>query len=182
MNERKSIGKGLRFDIFRRDQFTCRYCGRRPPEVVLEVDHLVPIAQGGENSEPNLVTSCDECNRGKSAKSLVGAPPSADIDPAFLEIEQEAAEMRRYLRAKEGRDAALEEVVRELDIAWCEAAGTDWYPSALPHWIRIFGPEMVEKALLATAPKWRFGKFGTRLDAVKYIRGTLNVMARRENA
>ena len=177
MSERKPISKGLRFDIFRRDQFTCRYCGRRPPEVVLEIDHLVPVASGGDNTEPNLLTSCDACNRGKSAKSLFSAPPSADIDPAFLEIEQETAEMRRYLKAKRDRDKSMQEAEDLLARTWCLAAGTDWYPSAVRNWIPLFGPELVEQALVAVAPKWCGGMFATRLDLVKYIRGTLNRMA-----
>jgi 5-methylcytosine-specific restriction endonuclease McrA len=37
----------VRFEVFKRDNFTCRYCGRKTPEVVLEVDHVVPVAEDG---------------------------------------------------------------------------------------------------------------------------------------
>lgn len=54
-----------RFKIFSRDGFTCVYCGRRPPEVILQPDHVIPRSKGGKNTEDNLVTSCEECNKGK---------------------------------------------------------------------------------------------------------------------
>lgn len=57
--------EGLRFRVLQRDDFTCTYCGRRPPGVVLEVDHLTPKSRGGPDKAWNLVTACRECNRGK---------------------------------------------------------------------------------------------------------------------
>lgn len=70
MAERKPISKKMRFEVFKRDKFTCQYCGAQAPEVVLEVDHIVPISQGGTNDIMNLVTSCFDCNRGKGKKVL----------------------------------------------------------------------------------------------------------------
>lgn len=32
----------LRFEVFKRDNFTCRYCGQAPPTAILEVDHIIP--------------------------------------------------------------------------------------------------------------------------------------------
>jgi 5-methylcytosine-specific restriction endonuclease McrA len=52
----------------KRDSFTCRYCGRSPidnTEVKLHIDHLIPSAEGGEDSLANYVTACAECNSGK---------------------------------------------------------------------------------------------------------------------
>lgn len=70
MAEREPIGKKLRFEIFKRDSFTCRYCGKKAPDVVLEIDHIMPVAKGGDNSILNLVTSCYDCNHGKGAREL----------------------------------------------------------------------------------------------------------------
>lgn len=67
---RKPISKKLRFEVFKRDGFTCQYCGKSAPEVVLEVDHIKPVSKGGTNDILNLITSCFECNRGKSDKLL----------------------------------------------------------------------------------------------------------------
>jgi len=38
-----------------RDKFTCQYCGRKAPEVVLEVDHVFPQSKGGKDEMDNLV-------------------------------------------------------------------------------------------------------------------------------
>ena len=59
----------LRFAVFQRDKFTCQYCGRKTPEIVLEVDHKLSRHNGGSDEESNLVTSCRTCNTGKSKKN-----------------------------------------------------------------------------------------------------------------
>jgi len=63
--KRKAVSKKIRFEVFKRDSFTCQYCGATAPESVLHVDHITPVAQGGDNSIVNLVTSCASCNLGK---------------------------------------------------------------------------------------------------------------------
>lgn len=70
MGKRKPISKKLRFEIFKRDKFTCQYCGKMAPDVVLEVDHIKPVCKGGTNDELNLITSCFECNRGKGKRKI----------------------------------------------------------------------------------------------------------------
>lgn len=70
MAERKSLSKKTRFEVFKRDSFTCQYCGSKAPSVVLEVDHIKPVKEGGSNDLMNLITSCFECNRGKGAKKI----------------------------------------------------------------------------------------------------------------
>lgn len=67
---REAIRSSVRFKVFERDRFTCRYCGRSAPAVILEVDHVHPVSAGGTNSEANLVTSCFDCNRGKRARPV----------------------------------------------------------------------------------------------------------------
>lgn len=62
---RKPLSKKIRFEVFKRDKFTCQYCGRMSPDVILEVDHIEPVAEGGDNEITNLITSCRDCNRGK---------------------------------------------------------------------------------------------------------------------
>lgn len=69
-NKRKSLSKKVRFEIFKRDSFTCQYCGQSAPEITLEIDHINPIYEGGSNDLINLITSCFECNRGKSKNKL----------------------------------------------------------------------------------------------------------------
>ena len=51
-----------RNNIFKRDNFTCQYCGTTKD---LTLDHLIPKAKGGKSSWYNLVTACKRCNARK---------------------------------------------------------------------------------------------------------------------
>lgn len=70
MANRKPLSKKMRFEVFKRDKFTCQYCGRMSPDVILEVYHIKPVAEGGTNDLINLVTSCRDCNRGKGKRKI----------------------------------------------------------------------------------------------------------------
>ena len=70
---RVGIGKKLRFEVFKRDSFTCQYCGAKAPDVLLEADHVQPRSKGGSDDILNLVTACEACNRGKGARELSDA-------------------------------------------------------------------------------------------------------------
>lgn len=70
MFKRPSLSPRLRFEILKRDNHTCRYCGAKAPNVALHVDHVRPIANGGGNGLENLVTACSTCNAGKGARPL----------------------------------------------------------------------------------------------------------------
>lgn len=56
----------IRRRVFKRDDYTCRYCGDRGGR--LECDHVVPVSRGGGNGDDNLVTSCFKCNRSKRSR------------------------------------------------------------------------------------------------------------------
>ncbi len=57
-----------RKEIFRRDGFTCQYCGQKTSR--LTMDHVVPRYRGGAYSWNNLVSACPACNRRKGGKTL----------------------------------------------------------------------------------------------------------------
>jgi hypothetical protein len=61
------VSKRLRFEILRRDNHACRYCGAAAPEAKLVVDHVKPVTLGGLDDPTNLVTACQPCNSGKSS-------------------------------------------------------------------------------------------------------------------
>lgn len=64
--ERAIMSDSLRFQIFKRDNYTCQICGKRAQDgVELEVDHIIPISKGGKTIPSNLQTLCKQCNRGK---------------------------------------------------------------------------------------------------------------------
>lgn len=73
-----AVSKRLRYEILRRDNHTCRYCGDAAPNVALTVDHVIPTALGGSDQPDNLVTACQPCNAGKSATSPE-APVVTDV-------------------------------------------------------------------------------------------------------
>lgn len=64
-----AVSKRTRFEVLRRDDHTCRYCGQCAPDVRLTVDHVVPVALGGTDLPDNLVTACADCNSGKASTS-----------------------------------------------------------------------------------------------------------------
>lgn len=55
----------LRYEILKRDNFQCVLCGKKPPEVILVVDHIKPVCEGGQSEKDNLRTLCFKCNSGK---------------------------------------------------------------------------------------------------------------------
>jgi hypothetical protein len=63
---RKRLSTTLRFEVLKRDNFTCQYCGATKADAELTVDHVKAIDAGGKNEAANLVTACADCNRGKS--------------------------------------------------------------------------------------------------------------------
>ncbi len=66
----RTIPLTLRFQVLRRDDFRCTYCGRKLPEVVLHIDHVEAFSSGGLTKVDNLRTACSDCNLGKGATRL----------------------------------------------------------------------------------------------------------------
>jgi 5-methylcytosine-specific restriction endonuclease McrA len=58
-----------RLNIYARDKDTCQYCGRRLRRSELNLDHVVPRAQGGRTCWENVVCSCIECNLRKGGRT-----------------------------------------------------------------------------------------------------------------
>jgi len=78
--ERDKMYQELRFQVLKRDNFRCRYCGRDVNDgIKLHVDHIKPVAKGGKTEMDNLITSCEDCNMGKGAHEfehlIVSNPP-----------------------------------------------------------------------------------------------------------
>jgi hypothetical protein len=69
-----AINARLRFRILARDGHACVYCGARPPDVRLVIDHVIPRMFGGTDHPSNLAAACDLCNAGKGGFPA-DAPP-----------------------------------------------------------------------------------------------------------
>ena len=106
--KRKKLSKKIRFEVFKRDNFTCQYCGRKAPDVVLEVDHITPVAKGGKNNIMNLITSCMECNRGKG-KNVLSENQTLDKERKQMEMLQERREQMKMMMQWQNELAAFED-------------------------------------------------------------------------
>lgn len=68
--ERKIMNDDIRYNVLKRDNFTCQKCGITSKDgAKLEVDHIIPLSKGGKTVMSNLQTLCDRCNSGKSDKT-----------------------------------------------------------------------------------------------------------------
>lgn len=94
MSDRIALSKRVRFEIFKRDGFTCQYCGAHPPSVILHIDHIKAVAEGGSNDMDNLLTACLECNLGKGARDLTVVPQS--LRDKAAEVEEREAQILGY--------------------------------------------------------------------------------------
>jgi len=55
-------------NLYRRDEYTCQYCGEPLPASELTVDHVLPRSRGGKNGWENCVAACEDCNGRKADK------------------------------------------------------------------------------------------------------------------
>jgi len=123
-DKRKSISKRLRFEIFKRDSFTCQYCSAKPPKIPLEIDHIMPVSKGGTNSIDNLITACFDCNRGKSNIELDNVPKSLSDKIERVKLAQ--TQYKQYLRVLKKQDKIINDDIDKIDLiyqtyhsGWC---------------------------------------------------------------
>lgn len=110
-----AVSKRLRYEILRRDNHQCRYCGSAAPDVKLTVDHVVPTALGGSDEPSNLVTACADCNAGKSASS-----PDAAI------VADVASDALRWARAMV-RAAEVQLAERDDECEYLDTFAAQWH-------------------------------------------------------
>ena len=78
-----SVSKRTRYEVLRRDNNTCRYCGGTAPDVTLTIDHVTPVSLGGSDDPSNLVAACKDCNAGKSSSNPDAALVASVSDDAL---------------------------------------------------------------------------------------------------
>jgi len=71
-----------RRNIYKRDRYTCQYCGIQPGSEELTIDHVVPRSQGGVSSWENCVLACVNCNKKKANRTPVQARMPLAHEPA----------------------------------------------------------------------------------------------------
>ena len=118
--KRKAIPKKIRFEVFKRDKFSCQYCGQKAPDVILHVDHLDPVSKGGTNEILNLVTSCVDCNSGKSnvllSDETVLAKQRAQVELCQDRLEQLKMMMEWKKSLRDLDDAAVAYVLEHFEV------------------------------------------------------------------
>lgn len=124
-----AVSKRVRFEVLRRDTYTCRYCRSKDNE--LTVDHVTPVALGGTDDPSNLVACCKDCNAGKSSTS-----PDAHT---VAQVADDALRWRAAMRQ------AMDEFNAETDASlqrfewfttlWCRWDASKTYLP--PHWLEV---------------------------------------------
>lgn len=108
------VSKRLRYEVMRRDNHACRYCGSAAPDVRLTIDHVTPSTLGGSDIASNLVTACVDCNAGKSSV----APDSPIVDGVTADALRWAAAMKVAGDIQAERLEIRADYVHEFDVAW----------------------------------------------------------------
>ena len=180
--KRTPIGKRLRFQIFERDGFTCQYCGKNPPDVKLEIDHIIAVSTGGTNDPENLRTSCWACNAGKSNKPL----GSVANDKDSLRRAQEALESvdtaKQFAKAMKARESVRRDIVEFVCSCLASKTCKNNTVSSILFAVEHHGSEQVmrwfERAASVTA---QYG-FPSETNAIKYFHGIIRKVTEREGA
>lgn len=154
--KRAGLTKGRRFEVFKRDGFTCQYCGAHPPSAVLHVDHIVAVANGGTSDDDNLITSCSTCNLGKSARLLDVVPES--LKAKALRIAEQEAQLLGYQGIMEAKRNRLESecwrVIHEL-FPGKDSISRDKFSSIKMFVERLGLDSVLEAAEIAYRSGWR---------------------------
>ena len=147
--KRKAISAKTRFEVFKRDAFTCQYCGAHPPGVLLHIDHVTAVAAGGSNVIDNLVTACEPCNLGKGARDLKVVPET--LAAKARQIQEREAQLAGYQEILEDKRERIEDElwrVAEIIAPGSSVGGMkrDWTAS-----IRRFNEKLGVHAVLEAA-------------------------------
>lgn len=123
-----SVSKRLRFEVLRRDNHTCQYCGEQAPDVTLHVDHVKPKTLGGTDGPENLITACKDCNAGKSS-TILSSEHAQEIASRNLDWEVRAQELSAKIRGTLDRDALY---LSDFEQEWQGAADSAGVPALWP--------------------------------------------------
>ena len=156
-----SISKRNRFEVFKRDKFTCQYCGRSAPNVLLELDHILPRAEGGTDDTLNLITSCADCNRGKGARPLSDDTVVAKQRRQLEELQERREQLEMMMQWQQGLIDIEAEGIGKLADVWDELVPGYSLNEAgmrtLTGWLREYEiPELVESMKISTAQYLRY--------------------------
>jgi len=156
--KRKSIPKRIRFEVFKRDSFTCQYCGASAPDVLLQIDHIKPVADGGTNDITNLVAACAGCNAGKGARNLDDSSTVKRRKAQLDELQERREQLEMMTEWMAGLQGLKEQAVDHLAEYWSNLA-----PGRVPNemgrrnlkkWLRKYSLHEITQAMDVAAEQY----------------------------
>lgn len=152
-----AVSKRVRWQVLERDRFTCQYCGWGAPDVRLQVDHIVPRSQGGQDDVTNLVAACFDCNMGKTDRHLSDAYGSVIREVEHL-MGGGMTVQEAYQEASDVRLSILNELETHMSVGWSHyfyyATDHAWPPTySVFRLVELYGVEAMEDAYYQTAER-----------------------------
>lgn len=149
---RISTGKRLRFRVFERDGFTCQYCGKKPPEVILHADHVFPVSKGGTNEIENLITACADCNLGKATMELGKGTPQTYKNAE--DLQERFDQLKAFYKLQKKISQFKEEIVDDIAFYWEDqfqgSILSDVGRTSIKSLMDTFTPEEIKDAMSIT--------------------------------
>lgn len=187
MAKRTQIPKSIRFEVFKRDKFTCQYCGSSAPEAILEIDHIVPVSKGGTNEIMNLLTSCRDCNRGKTNRPLSDNAIIKAQKQQLDDLQERREQLEMMLKWRESLEDELDLEIAAINKLY--ERNTDWVMGAgseqtMRKLIKRFGFDEVYAAVEISIDRYYTGSSGSWRFAISKVGGICynRKKAREDNA
>jgi len=178
-----AISKSLRFEIFKRDKFACQYCGRQTPQVVLEIDHIIPVSEGGTDNPNNLITACLDCNRGKGAVPIGIDRLKKTRKEEMALIREKHKQIEAYEKFLLEQKEAEAEVLQELNKHWASLCDNKYELNesgleSLRNFLKNLVPLEIKEAMSIAANNIPTNKIESRF---KYFCGICHNMIREKS-
>jgi len=149
--KRVSLPKSTRFEVFKRDSFKCQYCGAAAPNVLLEIDHINPVSNGGENDILNLITACKECNRGKKDTPLQDHAVINKKKAQLDELQEHREQLELLVQWHEGLQDIKTETASKIADYWTKQTpgyhATENGIKTIKTWLKKFSFEDIMAAI-----------------------------------
>lgn len=152
-----AVSKKTRFEVFKRDKFTCQYCGNAAPDVVLHADHIDPVANGGQDDLLNLITSCLDCNQGKSDRLLSDDSAMKKRKQQLDQLQERREQLEMMMEWHKSLLDLDEWTITELNDIFFKLTSyhlTDTALDPLKRWVKRFGVEEVIESMKIAASQY----------------------------
>lgn len=171
--KRKAISKKVRFEVFKRDSFKCQYCGKSAPGIVLHVDHIDPVSKGGCGDIMNLITSCIDCNLGKSDRELSDSSVVEKQRKQLQDLNERREQIEMMLAWRDAMQEMKKDVVdlvvgainKEMDGESVNDTGR----ASVKRWLKKFTVEELLDAIELSADRYLRGREVSCQDFFSYI-------------